>query len=195
VGGSVNGSRRSHDDAQHQLQHPCNLQFVEVQRRVHLMADATSGPIQSGRIFLPTERTTGLEPRGRDSCLGLPGVGGAVPGGMADSDLEARDQRLADRRLYLGNAPVPAWGPFLLDRRPRTKTFAGFASGRLTLPKHAGGPGSKQPGPSRLSAKGAFRPFTAWPGFLHYALHLGLRFAGNRGRPKRTGQMREPRAT
>jgi hypothetical protein len=108
-----------------------------------------------------------------------------VPGGMADSDLEAREQRIADYRLCLGNAPLPAWGPFLLDRRPRTKTFAGFASGRLTLPKHAGGPGSKQPGPSRLSAKGAFRPFTAWPGFLHYALHLGLRFAGNRGRPKR----------
>jgi len=57
-----------------------------------------------------------------------------VPGGMADSDLEAREQRIADRRLYLGNAPLPAWGPFLLDRRPRTKTFAGFASGRLTLP-------------------------------------------------------------
>ena len=66
--------------------------------------------------------------------MGLPGVGGAVPGGMADSDLAAREQRIADRRLYLGNAPVPAWGPFLLDRRPRTKTFAGFASGRLTLP-------------------------------------------------------------
>lgn len=48
-----NGSRGSHDDAQRQLQHqlPCNLQFVEVQRRVHLMADATSGAIQSGRIF------------------------------------------------------------------------------------------------------------------------------------------------
>ena len=57
-----------------------------------------------------------------------------MPGGMADSDLAAREQRIADRRLYLGNAPLPAWGPFLLDRRPRTKTFAGFASGRLTLP-------------------------------------------------------------
>jgi len=66
--------------------------------------------------------------------LGLLGVGGAVPGGMADSDLEAREQRIADYRLCLGNAPLPAWGPFLLDRRPRTKTFAGFASGRLTLP-------------------------------------------------------------
>ena len=66
-----------------------------------------------------------------------------MPGGMADSDLEAREQRIADYRLCLGNAPLPAWGPFLLDRRPRTKTFAGFASGRLTLPKHAGGPGSK----------------------------------------------------
>jgi hypothetical protein len=66
--------------------------------------------------------------------LGLLGVGGAVPGGMAASDLAAREQRIADRRLYLGNAPLPAWGPFLLDRRPRTKTFAGFASGRLTLP-------------------------------------------------------------
>jgi len=66
--------------------------------------------------------------------LGLLGVGGAVPGGMPDSDLEAREQRVADHRLYLGNAPLPAWGPFLLDRRPRTKTFAGFASGRLTLP-------------------------------------------------------------
>src|SRR4051812_14779828 len=95
------------------------------------MADATSATIQSGRI-LPTERTTGLEPLGRDFCLGLPGVGGAVPGGMADSDLEAREQRIADHRLYLGNAPLPAWGPFLLGRRPRTKTFAGFASGRLT---------------------------------------------------------------
>ena len=84
--------------------------------------------------FLPTERTTGLEPLGRDFCLGLLGVGGAVPGGMADSDLEAREQRIADYRLCLGNAPLPAWGPFLLDRRPRTKTFAGFASGRLTLP-------------------------------------------------------------
>jgi hypothetical protein len=66
--------------------------------------------------------------------LDLLGSGGAVPGGMADSDLAAREQRIADRRLYLGNAPLPAWGPFLLDRRPRTKTFAGFASGRLTLP-------------------------------------------------------------
>jgi hypothetical protein len=66
--------------------------------------------------------------------LGLLGVGGAVPGGMAASDLAAREQRIADRRLYLRHAPVPAWDPFLLDRRPRTKTFAGFASGRLTLP-------------------------------------------------------------
>jgi hypothetical protein len=66
--------------------------------------------------------------------LGLLGAGGAVPGGMADSDLAAREQRIADRRLYLGIAPLPAWGPFLLDRRPRTKTFAGFASGRLTPP-------------------------------------------------------------
>ena len=93
------------------------------------------GPTKySNSVLAFIGRTTGLEPRGRDFCLGLPGVGGAVPGGMADSDLAAREQRIADRRLYLGHAPVPAWDPFLLDRRPRTKTFAGFASGRLTLP-------------------------------------------------------------
>jgi hypothetical protein len=42
-----------HDDALNQFQHqlPCNLQFIEMQRCVHLMADATSGAIQSGRIF------------------------------------------------------------------------------------------------------------------------------------------------
>jgi len=34
----------------------------------------------------------------------------------------------------LETLPYPLGGPFLLDRRPRTKTFAGFASGRLTLP-------------------------------------------------------------
>jgi hypothetical protein len=107
------------------------------------MADATGGAVQSGG-FLPTERTTGLEPHGRDFCLGLLGAGGAVPGGMADSDLAAREQRIADRRLNLGNAPLPAWGPFLLDRRPRTKTFAGFASGRLTLPLRDGGRAAHQ---------------------------------------------------
>ena len=141
MGGAVNGSRRSRDDAQHQL--PCNLQFIEAQRCVHLMADATSGTIQSGRI-LADRKETGLEPFGRDFCLGLLGVGGAVPGGMPDSDLEAREQRVADHRLYLGNAPLPAWGPFLLDRRPRTKTFAGFASGRLTLPLRDGGRAAHQ---------------------------------------------------
>jgi len=114
---------------------------------------------------LPTERTTGLEPRGRDFCLGLPGVGGAVPGGMADSDLAARAQRIPDRRLCPGNAPLPAWGTFLLDRRPRTKTFARFATGRLTPPKHAGGRGSKQPGPflicqQRCALYGLARLFT-----------------------------------
>jgi hypothetical protein len=103
-------------------------------------------PVAPSRVagFLPTERTTGLEPRGRDFCLGLLGSGGAVPGGMADSDLAAREQRIADRRLYLGNAPLPAWGPFLLDRRPRTKTFAGFASARLTLPLRDGGRAAHQ---------------------------------------------------
>jgi hypothetical protein len=104
--------------------------------------------------FLPTERTTGLEPLGRDFFLGLLGVGGAVPGGMADSDLAAREQRIADRRLYLGNAPLPAWGPFLLDRRPRTKTFAGFASGRLTLPLRDGGRAAHQKQESAQHGRG-----------------------------------------
>ena len=107
--------------------------------------------------FLPIERTTGLEPRGRDFCLGLLGAGGAVPGGMADSDLEAREQRIADHRLYPGNAPLPAWSPFLLDRRPRTKTFAGFASGRLTLPLRDGARAAHHKQESALHDRGQRR--------------------------------------
>ena len=70
------------------------------------MADATSGTIQSGRIFAD-RRTTGLEPLGRDFFLGLLGVGGAVPGGMADSDLEAREQQIADYPFVLETIPYP----------------------------------------------------------------------------------------
>ena len=67
------------------------------------------------------------------------------------------------------------------------------ALGRFDNP--LGERGSNQRSHGRVSlipqlgpTKGAFRPFTAWSDFLHYALYLGLRLAGNRGRPKRIGQ-------